>query len=46
MLKKQTNSAGTGIGLVNLNERFKILANKAVEIEQNQAEFIVTLPLI
>ena len=45
-LNLKPNSAGTGIGLVNLNERFKILANKAVEIEQNQAEFIVTLPLI
>ncbi|WP_435354324.1 sensor histidine kinase [Emticicia sp. SJ17W-69] len=39
------NSGGTGIGLVNLNERFKILANREIEIEQNEA-FIVILPLI
>lgn len=40
------NSAGTGIGLVNLNERFKILAGREVEIEQNEKEFKVILPLI
>lgn len=40
------NSEGTGIGLVNLNERFKILASQEVEIEQNEKEFKVVLPLI
>lgn len=45
-LNSKPNSEGTGIGLVNLNERFKILANKSIEIEQTEQEFVVTLPLI
>ena len=45
-LNRKTNSEGTGIGLVNLNERFKILANCEIEIEQNEKEFMVILPLI
>ncbi len=45
-LNRKPNSEGTGIGLVNLNERFKILANKAIEIEQNDNEFKVILSLI
>ncbi len=44
--KPKPNSEGTGIGLVNLNERFKILASREVEIEQNEKEFKVVLPLI
>lgn len=44
--KPKPNSEGTGIGLVNLNERFKILASQEVEIEQNEKEFKVVLPLI
>jgi two-component system, LytTR family, sensor kinase len=44
-LNLKPNSQGTGIGLVNLNERFKILVSRAIEIEQNEA-FIVILPLI
>lgn len=45
-LNLKPNSEGTGIGLVNLNERFKILASKEVEIKQNDKEFKVILPLI
>lgn len=45
-LNRKANSEGTGIGLVNLNERFKILASREVEIEQNEKEFMVTLPLM
>lgn len=45
-LNRKANSEGTGIGLVNLNERFKILASQEVEIEQNEKEFMVILPLI
>ncbi len=44
--KPKPNSEGTGIGLVNLNERFKILASQEVDIEQNEKEFKVVLPLI
>jgi LytS/YehU family sensor histidine kinase len=39
------NSSGTGIGLANLSERFKILIGKEIEISQNE-EFTVILPLI
>lgn len=42
----KASSKGTGIGLVNLNERFKILVSKEVTIEQNEKEFRVVLPLI
>ena len=45
-LNRKVNSEGTGIGLVNLNERFKILASQEIEIEQNEKEFMVILPLI
>jgi two-component system LytT family sensor kinase len=45
-LNIKPNSEGTGIGLVNLNERFKILANCEIGIEQNKKEFTVILPLI
>lgn len=44
-LNIKPNSEGTGIGLVNLNERFKILVGKEIEIEQD-AHFTVILPLI
>lgn len=44
-LNLKPNSEGTGIGLANLNERFKILANHEIEIQQNE-DFTVTLPLI
>jgi two-component system, LytTR family, sensor kinase len=44
-LNLKPNSEGTGIGLVNLNERFKILASREIEIEQNET-FTVILPLI
>lgn len=45
-LNLKQNSEGIGIGLVNLSERFKILANKEIEIERNEKEFKVILPLI
>ncbi|AFK02076.1 putative signal transduction histidine kinase [Emticicia oligotrophica DSM 17448] len=45
-LNSKPNSEGTGIGLANLNERFRILADKGLEIDQTEKEFIVTLPLI
>ncbi|MCU0325882.1 MAG: histidine kinase [Spirosomaceae bacterium] len=44
-LNLKPNSEGTGIGLANLNERFRILANQEIEIQQNE-EFRVILPLI
>ncbi|MEZ4901934.1 MAG: histidine kinase [Spirosomataceae bacterium] len=44
-LHPKPNSAGTGIGLANLNERFRILTNRSIEIQQDEA-FTVILPLI
>lgn len=41
----KANSEGTGIGLVNLNERFKILANREIVIQKDES-FIVIIPLI
>ena len=35
-----------GIGLSNLNERYKILVGKEINIQKNETHFIVTLPLI
>lgn len=36
----------TGIGLKNLSQRFKLICNKEIIIENNQAVFTVKLPLI
>lgn len=36
---------GTGIGLANLNERYKILLQKEISIERTATTFIVKLPL-
>ncbi|MFN8356668.1 MAG: histidine kinase [Spirosomataceae bacterium] len=44
-LQLKPNSEGPGIGLANLNQRFKLLANQEIDIEQSE-DFIVTLPLI
>ena len=38
-------SAGTGIGLSNLNSRYQLLLNREIEIIDNDKEFIVKLPL-
>ncbi|MFW0717439.1 sensor histidine kinase [Pedobacter sp. N23S346] len=37
--------SSTGIGLVNLNERFRLLVNQEIEIERTNEMFIVKLPL-
>lgn len=37
--------AGTGIGLANLNERYKILMKEEIVISMSEHEFIVKLPL-
>lgn len=44
-LNLKPNSEGTGIGLANLNERFRLLTNLEIEIRQN-GEFSVILPLL
>ena len=39
------DSAGTGIGLSNLNSRYLLLLNREIEIIDNDKEFVVRLPL-
>ena len=39
------NSAGTGVGLSNLNSRYQLLLNHEIEIINNDEEFVVRLPL-
>jgi two-component system, LytTR family, sensor kinase len=41
----KTNSAGMGIGLINLSERFRLLVGREIEISQDNT-FTVILPLI
>ena len=38
-------SAGTGVGLSNLNSRYELLLNQEIEITNNDTEFVVRLPL-
>ena len=40
------SSAGTGIGLSNLNNRYQLLLNHEVEIIDGEGEFMVKLPLV
>jgi two-component system, LytTR family, sensor kinase len=39
-------SPGTGIGLANLNERFKILCQREIEVIRTPDTFVVKLPLL
>ncbi|MEA5403957.1 histidine kinase [Arcicella sp. DC2W] len=40
-----TPESSTGIGLVNLNERFRLLLNTDIEIEKTKESFTVKLPI-
>lgn len=42
---KISNEEGSGIGLANLSERYRLQWNKKVEIHDDGNEFVVTLPL-
>lgn len=44
--KKNVSSESSGIGLHNLSQRFKLLANKDIEIFSDGNTFSVTIPLI
>ena len=43
---KNMSLNSNGIGLFNLNERYKILVGKEINIQKSETHFIVTLPLI
>ncbi|WP_343521961.1 histidine kinase [Pedobacter sp.] len=41
-----SKAEGTGLGLANLNERYKLQLHQEIEIQQTTAYFIVKLPLV
>ncbi len=43
---QRTDVPSNGIGLFNLNERFKLLTNKEIQIDRSADEFTVVLPLV
>ena len=43
---KKTPEEGTGTGLTNISERYKLLVNKTIEIHKDKGYFTVILPLI
>jgi sensor histidine kinase YesM len=43
---KLTAVDSTGLGLANLRERYKLLFNKAMQVENTGAAFIVTVPVV
>ncbi len=44
--KRRTQEPGTGTGLPNIVNRYKLLSKEEVTIENNLEEFIVSIPLI
>lgn len=44
--EKLTPEEGTGIGLSNLSKQYQLLGKRAVQISQNNNEFIVEVPLL
>lgn len=44
--KRRTQEPGTGTGLLNIVNRYKLLSKEEVTIENNLNEFIVSIPLI
>ena len=43
---KKTPEEGTGTGLANISERYKLLVNKSIQISKDRGYFTVILPLI
>ncbi|MXN93262.1 sensor histidine kinase [Flavobacterium sp. Sd200] len=44
--KPYNSGSSTGIGLHNINERYKLLSQNSISIQKNNSNFIVKLPLI
>ncbi|NJL13415.1 MAG: histidine kinase [Microscillaceae bacterium] len=44
--QRQVVPSSTKIGLQNIRERYRLMANKSVEVEENEHSFAVSLPLI
>ncbi|MDT7831797.1 histidine kinase [Flavobacteriaceae bacterium S356] len=45
-LEERDNVESFGIGLMNLNNRYKLIANTEIHIEKTTSEFIVKLPVL
>lgn len=45
LMVQKVDTPSNGIGLFNLNERYKLLLNKEIEIKKTEDEFMVILPL-
>ncbi len=43
---EKTKTTSTGLGLKNLNLRYKMIANRDIEIENNEKMFVVCIPLL
>jgi len=43
---KKVSEEGTGTGLKNISERYKLLVNKSIQISADDGKFSVTLPLL
>lgn len=43
---KNVKEHGTGMGLKNISERYKLLANRSIDIQNDQRHFSVTIPLL
>lgn len=43
---KSSSSGSTGLGLANIESRYKILSNDDIDVVNNGSEFIVTIPLL
>jgi len=44
--RKKNTAASTGFGLESLQTQYETLANKSIEVEQNEQEYIVTIPIL
>jgi two-component system LytT family sensor kinase len=44
--KKNQMNESTGMGLDNIRNRYRLLSEKSVEVNENDADFTVSIPLI
>src|SRR5690606_1111114 len=43
---KQVINKSSGVGLLNIRQRYDLLTNRKVEVEKTESEFIVRLPML
>jgi two-component system LytT family sensor kinase len=44
--KKNQLNESTGIGLDNIRNRYKLLSDRKVEVQENSSSYVVSIPLI